>query len=134
MLKVTVPFVALSIAIVAACASVPRQEVPSPPTVPSQTVAASGHRAVLSWSGPKRRKSASNVERYNIYRAPASLDQRKVTCTEQWVKIASTIAPVTRFTDENVTAGSAYCYAVTSVNSRAESPKSTLVKAIIPSP
>ncbi len=62
------------------------------------------------------------------------MKKQAIKCGQQWQKIGSTEAPTTEFTDEKVSAGKVYCYAVTSVTARGESPKSVVATAIIPKP
>lgn len=128
--RVRFPHVALSLIIFVAGARVsPQEKAPAP----SQGGQAKHHRATLSWNAPAMDKAAP-VTSYRIYRAPATLHHGKAKCTRKWVLIGSTVGPNTQYIDENVQAGSAYCYAVSAVNSRGESPKSQLQTAIIPRP
>ena len=127
-----VPLVALGLVAGIACVSVPPQKVPPVPPKSSEAVVAHRHRATLSWNPPA--KDAAAVQGYNIYRSPASVIRGMVRCAEHWAKIGSTAPPNTQFTDENVTAGRAYCYAVTSISPRGESGKSIVATAVIPTP
>ena len=98
------------------------------PPVP-QIATAGGHHAELSWQ-----ESSVPVDSYNVYRASAVVRGQNIQCDSTWRKIASTKAPVTRYTDTTVKAGSAYCYSVSAVNPKGESRRSLVATARIPRP
>lgn len=121
----------LAIAVLALSASGSAQA-PSPPSGSEQSRPAK-HTAKLAWHAPPA-EDGNPVKTYNVYRTPASLKKGAIKCGKDWHKIGSTEAPTTAFTDQEIVAGKAYCYAVTSVTARGESPRSVVAAAIIPKP
>ncbi len=104
----------------------------SPPS-PSVSGGPGKHKAMLAWKAPPP-DPKSTVDHYDIYRGSASIKKGQVKCPKKLKKIASTAGPTTQYTDETVSAGKAYCYAVTAVGSRGESSQSFWATAIIPKP
>lgn len=87
---------------------------------------AQSHQVALSWAA----SSATSITGYNVYRlagnCPASVNLSLFT------KLTSTPVTTTSFTDTNVTAGSTYCYAATTVASGGESGANGTLQATIP--
>jgi hypothetical protein len=88
------------------------------------TLAQAAHQVVLTWVA-----STSTVTGYNVYRlagvCPASVSMPAFT------KLTTTPVTTLTYTDTAVTAGSTYCYAITSVATGGEgSPNGTLQVAI----
>ena len=85
----------------------------------------SRHSVNLSWSG----SSSSNTSGYNIYRAVYS--PAPANACGSFAKINPSLSAGTAYTDSNVTDGTAYCYAVTAVNtSNAESGYSNILSDV----
>lgn len=107
----------------------------SPPSIPSGSGAHDHgkHQAKLKWNPPSG-SGAEQPKSYVVYRTKASIKERVVSCGKKWQRIGTTTADVTQYTDTDVEAGRAYCYAVSAVTSRGESSKSFNAAAIIPSP
>jgi hypothetical protein len=88
------------------------------------------HSVNLSWNG----STSWNISGYNIYRAVYSL--APVNACGSFAKINPLLNAGTGYTDSSVTDGTAYCYAVTAVNtSNEESGYSNIVSDVqIPPP
>lgn len=98
------------------------------------TVGAQGkHQARLKWKPPGG-PGAERPRSYIIYRTNGWIKDRVVDCGKKWQPIATTAPDVTEYTDEKVKPGEVYCYAVSAVTSKGESPKSFAASAAIPSP
>ncbi|MGH9642466.1 MAG: beta strand repeat-containing protein [Terriglobales bacterium] len=83
------------------------------------------HTVQLAWIA----SITQGITSYNVYRAVYS----GTTCGT-YSSIGSTSGSVTTFTDSNVTDGTTYCYATTSVDSSGESGYSNIAQAQIPPP
>ena len=91
------------------------------------------HRATLNWShSPDAQKLGARLK-YVVYRSDGKRDAKGATeCAGKFRKIAQLKASATTYTDRSVKGGHVYCYRVTSLLGKKESPATPTVVADIP--